>query len=229
MKVICTICARGGSKGLKNKNIMKLYGKPLISFSIDQAKKSKLFDEIVVSSDSSKILKIAKNYNILNLIRREKKLSNDKIGKIHAIRDAVLRMERTKKVKYDIIFDLDVTCPLRSIKDIKKASKIFRKKNADNLLSVSLPRKNPYYNIIEYRKGLLKRLKKSKIKISSRQKAPVVYEMNASIYIWKRKVLFSNSPFYRKKTSLYLMPLERSIDIDSLLDFKIIKFFFKNK
>ena len=225
MRVICTICARGGSKGLKNKNLIKLNGNSLTRISIKQAIKSNLFDEIVLSSDSNKILFEAKKYKFLNLIKREKKLSNDTVGKILAIRDAVLKIEKKKNFKFDVIVDLDVTCPLRLISDIKNAYNIFKKKNSDNLLTVTSPRKNPYFNILELKNGKLKKLKKSKKKITSRQMAPVVYEMNAAIYIWKRKSLFSESPFLKKKTSLYKMPYERSIDIDSALDLKNGKIF----
>lgn len=223
MRTICTICARGGSKGLKNKNLIKLDGESLVKISIKQAINSNLFDAIVFSSDSKKILNEAKKYNFLNFIKREKKLANDTIGKISAIRDAVLKIEKKKNFKFDVIIDLDVTCPLRSINDIKQAYKIFKKEHSDNLLTVTYPRKNPYFNILEVRNGKIRKLKKSKKKITSRQMAPKVYEMNAAIYIWKRKALFSSTPFLRNKTSLYLMPYERSIDIDNALDLKIVK------
>ena len=125
------------SKGLKNKNLIKLNGNSLTRISIKQAIKSNLFDEIVLSSDSNKILFEAKKYKFLNLIKREKKLSNDTVGKILAIRDAVLKIEKKKNFKFDVIVDLDVTCPLRLISDIKNAYNIFKKKNSDNLLTVT--------------------------------------------------------------------------------------------
>ena len=99
MNILCTICARGNSKGLINKNIIKLNGAPLIKHTIDQAKKSKIFKDIVVSSDNRKILSVAKKSGIENMIVRPANLSNDKAGKLGAIKHALLSLEKLKKKK----------------------------------------------------------------------------------------------------------------------------------
>lgn len=228
VKILCTICARGGSKGIKNKNLKKINGVPLIIKSIDQAISLKIFDNIVISTDSKKIESLALRNNIFSIGMRKRSLSTDKTPKIDAIRDAVLLSEQLLKKKFDVVLDLDVSSPLRTNHDIKEAMSQFFKKKADNLITVCKARKNPYYNMLEYGKnGVIRKVKKNLQKITSRQTAPKVFEMNASFYIWKKDILFSKKPFYRKKTTLYEMPFERSIDIDSKSDFKIVEYLMK--
>lgn len=228
MKILCTICARSGSKGVKNKNLRILDGKPLVVHAINQANEINFFEDIVVSSDSFRIEKISIKHGAKTIGKRIKKLSLDDSPKIDVIRNALNLAELKFKKKYDLIIDIDVTSPLRKIDDIKNAFKIFYKNNSDNLLTVCNARKNPYFNMIEYsNNGLIRRVKKTKNDLNSRQKAPVVYEMNASFYIWKRNVLFSKNPFFRKKTTLYKMPYNRSIDIDSEDDFNYVKYLYK--
>ena len=224
MNILCTICARSGSKGLPNKNIKLMNGKPLIYYTINQAKKSNIFEDIVISTDSEKINLIGRKYGINTIPLRNKKLSGDKIAKIHVIRDAFMKAEKIFNKNYDLIFDLDVTSPLRNIQDIKNSLKLFSDNNCDNLLTVCHARKNPYFNMLEYKNGKLVKVKNNNININSRQQAPKVFEMNASIYIWKKSILFKKNPFYRKKTILYKMPFSRSIDIDTLEDWDLVKY-----
>ncbi len=106
---------------------------------------------------------------------------------------------------------------------------MFTKNKSPNLISACVSKKNPYYNIIEYKKNKLSVSKKN-IKIpDSRQQAPITYDMNASIYIWNRKTILRTDEVFLNNTSLYLMPEERSIDIDSVFDFKMVKLLMKKK
>ena len=223
MKILCSICARGGSKEIPNKNIKNLNGKPLLFYTIEQAKKSKIFDKILISTDSEKIKNLAVKYGAECIFKRPKALSKDNTPKIDVIKDLHLKAEKYFNKKYDIIYDLDVTSPLRTVSDIRKSYKLFLNSNADNLLSVCNARKNPYFNMLEYQNGIISRVKNLNIKIHSRQQAPVIFEMNASLYIWKRNILHSKKPFFREKTILYNMPFERSIDIDSISDWNLVK------
>ena len=225
MKVLCVICARSGSKGIKNKNLTNFFGKPLISHTINQAKKIK-FTNIVVSTDSKKISKIS-GYKY-SWFLRSKKLSGDKISKIKVIVDALSKSEKKFKIKYDVVIDLDVTSPLRLEKDIRKAMKIFIKKNYDNIFSVCEASRNPYFNMVEIINKKVC-LSKNKKVFYSRQTAPQVYDMNAAIYIWKRDILLKNKSLFSKKTGIYIMPKNRSIDIDDKLDYKIVKFLYEKK
>ncbi len=227
-KILCTICARGGSKGLKNKNIKKLHGKKLIHHTIDIAKKIKFFTHIVVSSDSLQILKTSEK-KVDFCIKRPKKYSSEHSSKLDAIKHALLISEKKFNLNFDAIVDLDVTSPLRSINDINKAIGIFFKSNAPNLVSGNISRKNPYFNQVMYRNSKLGLVCDFKKRIVRRQDAPKVYDLNASIYIWSRKNILNSNKLISNKTIFFKMPFYRSIDIDDNLDFKIVEQLFKNK
>ena len=228
MKILCTICARGKSKGLKNKNIKKINGLPLISHTINHAQKSKIFDEIVVSSDSKKILTIAKSLGARPL-KRPNSLSSDNAGKLDAIKHALKSIEKIDGEKYDIIIDLDVTSPLRKISDIKNALNLFREKKASLVMSATVSRKNPYFNQVYQRRNSVKLVKIDKSNYKRRQDAPIIYDLNASIYVYKRNILIKSNTIFVNKSFLYLMPQNRSFDIDSKSDFDYVNFLMKKK
>jgi len=226
--ILCTICARKGSKGLKNKNIHKLLGKPLIFHTILQAKKIKAISKIVTSSNSKKILSLAKNKVDLCILRPEK-FSNDRSSKIDAIKHALIASEKKFKINFDVIIDLDVTSPLRSKKDITSALNIFLNKKPGNLVSGYDARRNPYFNQVMYEKNRLKIVCESKRNINRRQDAPDIFDLNASIYIWQRQNLINSNRLINKETIFFKMPYERSIDIDDKLDFIIVEHILNKK
>jgi CMP-N,N'-diacetyllegionaminic acid synthase len=224
-KVLCTICARGGSQGVKDKNIKLINGAPLISYTIVQAMECGLFEHVVVSSDSDEIVTIAQKYGAEVFFKRSEEMSTDTAAKLSVIRDAFIRSEAYYKEKYDYLIDLDATAPLRTISDITNSFEQFIKDDNDNLITAMPSRRSPYFNIVEV--DLNKKVTLSK-KISSnivrRQDAPKSYDMNASIYIWKRNVILNEKSIFLDKTRLYVMPEERSIDIDTELDYKFVEF-----
>ena len=126
MSILCIICARGGSKGIKNKALVNFRGKPLIFYTIKQALNAKIFKEVIVSTDSLKIQKIAK-LTAQKVGLRPKNISSDNSSKLLAISHAFKEAEQYFKRKFEICFDLDLTSPLRNIDDIKKALKKFKK------------------------------------------------------------------------------------------------------
>ena len=225
MKRLCTICARGGSKGVKGKNIRPLLGKPLIAHSIEQAKASGLFEAIAVSSDSDIILGFSREWGVDYLIKRPDELATDQAAKLPVIRHCVAEVERQKGYSFDIIVDLDATSPLRLIEDIQNAVALLEKGGAGNVITAMPSRRSPYFNIVELNAdGIVELSKQLKTVIVRRQDAPKCYDMNASIYVWKRQVLFASDTIFNEDTKLYVMPEERSIDIDSELDFKFVEF-----
>lgn len=223
MNTICTICARAGSINVKNKNIRKIFNYPLILYTINTALKSKLFDHVVVSTDSQKIINLCTKYGLTVFFKRPKKLSGSKVNKIDVIKDALIRSEDYYNKKFDFICDLDVSSPLRTVDDIKKCFNKFKINNFSNIFSVIPSKKNPYFNIIQKKKNSYLPVAKLKNIVFSRQEAPIVYDMNASIYIWKRRTLMYSKTVFNKNTGIYLMD-ERSIDIDSINDLEIVKF-----
>jgi len=229
MNKLCLICMRGRSKGLKNKHLKKINNKHLLSFTINQAVNTKMFDAIVVSTDSKKIALACKEYNINLILKRPKYLSTDYVGKVRVIKHAVKEAEKLLNKKFDIVFDLDATSPLRYVSDIKASYKQFLKHNSSNLISGSIAKKNPYFNQVEIRNNKVKIVKKPRKTILRRQDSPKVYDLNASIYIWTKKSLYSQKSLFNKNTTLYIMPDKRSIDIDSILDFKLVETLMKDR
>jgi len=224
-KVLCTICARGGSKGVKNKNIKALNGKPLIAYTIEQAKASGLFDHIVISTDSDDIARVAQEYGAEVFFKRNTEMASDTAGKLNVIKDAFVRSEAYYQKQYDYLVDLDATAPLRSVDDIKNSFAQFLKDDNDNLITAMPSRRSPYFNLVEVsNKGKVTLSKKLDSSIVRRQDAPKSYDMNASIYIWKRDVILNDNTLFLDKTGLYVMPEERSIDIDTELDFEFVQF-----
>lgn len=229
-RVLCTICARGGSKGVKNKNIKELGGKPLIAYTIEQAKASKLFEHIVISTDSDAIANVAKAYGAEVFFKRSDEMASDTAGKLDVIRDAFMRSEAYYQKQYDYLVDLDATAPLRSVEDIINSFEQFKNDDNDNLITAMPSRRSPYFNLVEVgNDGKVKLSKKLDSAILRRQDAPKSYDMNASIYIWKREVILEEKTLFLEKTGLYVMPEERSIDIDTELDFEFVEFLMRGK
>lgn len=221
-KILCTICIRSGSKGVKNKNIKIINNKPLVYYSFIAAKKTNIFSNIFVSSDSKNFLSICKKFGANDLVKRPKILSSDKSGKIEAIKHALIYAEKKYNIRYDYVIDLDATSPLRTVSDIKKAYKKFIKSNSTNLFSVTNSNRSPYFNMVEIKNSKVQLVKRNKKQYLRRQDTPITYDLNASIYIWKRKSLINNKNLIQNKTSIFVMPKSRSIDIDDEFDFKIV-------
>jgi len=225
MSRICTICARGGSKGVLGKNLRNMHGKPLIAYTIEQAKASGLFEIVAVSSDSADILEAAKRYGADLLIDRPAALATDTAAKLPAIRHAVETAERNAGKRFDTYVDLDATSPLRSVDDIRNAVNLLESSGAGNVITAMPARRSPYFNLVEVgQDGKVGLSKQPAVPFVRRQDAPACYDMNASIYVWRRETLFGADSVFNDDTKLYVMPEERSIDIDSELDFDFVEF-----
>ncbi|WP_109098918.1 acylneuraminate cytidylyltransferase family protein [Aquimarina sp. AU58] len=225
--ILITICARGGSKGIPGKNIKDLNGRPVIDYSIQHAVMfAKLHDnvDIALSTDSEEIKKVAESCGLSSEYTRPDFLANDTVGKIDVLDHILSYEEEQRQKKYDILLDLDVSSPMRTIDDLQQAYKIFtQNKEALNIFSVSKPHKNPYFNVVELKEdGFCKLVKQSDSK--SRQAAPVVYDMNASFYIY-RKAFFDQKlrSAITNKSLLFLMD-HICFDIDEPIDFDMMEF-----
>jgi len=215
---------RGGSKGVPDKNLRPLLGKPLMAYTIEQALKSKLFEHVVVSTDSEEIAKMARSFGAEAWFLRPPEMATDDVSKLPAIRHAFLESERHYGMEFDVLVDLDVTSPLRLIKDITGAYEQFVSEDADILITASPSRKSPYFNMVENVNGLVQLVKQPGKSIVRRQDAPQVFDMNASIYIWKREALLGYDTLFTDKTSLFVMPEERSVDIDTEMDWNTVEY-----
>ena len=182
-----------------------------------------MLENIVESTESKIVADEVKKMGIEVWFLRPTKFANDNSSKIPVIRHALLESEKHFNKNFDIIVDLDVTSPLRKIEDIEKAIKQFKNSKANILISGSKSKKNPYFNMVELVNNNPQIIKKINNQPHRRQDAPTTYDMNASIYIWKKETILLSDKLFGSKTSLYIMPEERSIDIDTFLDFEIVE------
>lgn len=220
MSVIATICARGGSTGVPGKNIRELHGKPLITYTIEQALACPFIDQVYVSTDDQAIAAVAREAGAEVPFRRPAELATNSAAKVPVIQhlvDYVIAdgLDVTK------VIDLDPTSPLRNQHDIAGAFALLDD-NTDVVITGYAADKNPYFNMVEEKAdGTIGLVKVTDPPITSRQMAPVVYSMNASIYIWHRETL--SKGLWEGRTRIFEMPRNRSVDIDSLLDFEIVE------
>ncbi|MGH6946940.1 MAG: acylneuraminate cytidylyltransferase family protein [Kiloniellales bacterium] len=223
MKRLCTICARGGSKGVPGKNLRAVGGVPLIAHSIRQARSSGLFELVAVSSDSDAILEAASAAGADQAVRRPNELAGDSAAKVPAIRHCVAAVEESLGTRFEILVDLDATAPLRLPEDIVGAVALLENSGADNVITGAPARRSPYFNLVELQDdGTVRLAKPPQRPILRRQDAPRCFDMNASIYVWQRDLFMESPAVFYRRTVLYEMPEERSIDIDSELDFETV-------
>jgi N-acylneuraminate cytidylyltransferase/CMP-N,N'-diacetyllegionaminic acid synthase len=222
---ICTILARGGSKGVPGKNLRPLAGKPLIAHSIEQARAARLFDAIAVSSDSAEILKVAEDYGAGFAVRRPDAMATDTAAKLPAVQHCVTDVERKTGKTFDLVVDLDPTSPLRAPEDIAGAVRLMEERRVSSVITGAVARKSPYFNLVERgANGFVRLCKKSPTTVNRRQDGPACFDMNAAVYVWPRDVLMADARVFYDDTLLYEMPPERSHDIDSSLDFAFVEF-----
>jgi N-acylneuraminate cytidylyltransferase/CMP-N,N'-diacetyllegionaminic acid synthase len=228
MKRLCTICARGGSKGVPGKNIRPLAGRPLIAWTVLQARASGLFQLICVSSDSPDIRDAALAAGADMAIDRPADMAADSSAKVPAIRHAVLSAEQSAGYHFDTLVDLDATAPLRLPEDIAGAVRLLENREAPNVITGSPAHRSPYFNLVERRDdGTVGLSKQSAQPVVRRQDAPACFDMNASIYVWRRDGFIADPRVFYDDTLLYEMPAERSHDIDNELDFLVVEMLFE--
>ena len=233
MKILITLCARGGSKGIPGKNIKSLAGKPLIQYSVEIAKKlaEKVNAKIALSTDDTAIKKAAEECGIYTNYSRPEYLSSDTAGKIDTIKDLVLYEEQLIGEKYDYILDLDLTSPLRTLEDLENAFDLIHLNNeALNLFSVNPAARNPYFNMVEPQgNGFYDLIKKNPNgNVMSRQSAPPVFDLNASFYWYKRVFFDSGLKSAITDKSLIFVMNHICFDLDHLIDFEFLDYLIVN-
>ena len=231
MNILCTICARGGSKGVPNKNIRDLLGKPLIVYTIEQAFRSKIINRVVVSTDSGQIASVAKQAGAEVPFMRPAHLATHDAPKLPVIQHTVQYYMNNVNYQPDYVIDLDPTSPLRLNEDIDKClDLIINDPACDSVITGYRSNKNPYFNMIEISQdGYAQLSKKTEKLIAGRQDAPAVYAMNASIYVWRTHVLLNQERIISGRVRFFEMPEDRSIDIDTEVDFKLVELLIKER
>lgn len=232
MNILFTLCGRAGSKGFKNKNLKTFLGVPLVYYSIaiisDFIKRNqdKYLADIVLNTDSRELIEIVTSQTELSLsvIERDKKLGGDSVPKVSVIKDCLDKMTIRNSVKYDMVIDLDITSPLRTVNDVENAiNKKIARDDTDVVYSVTNSRRNPYFNMVKEENGFF--CKAIASNYTARQQAPVFYDMNASIYVYSVKAL-NNKPhniFFNDNCDAVVMKDTGILDIDSEEDFQLMQ------
>ncbi|MDB9782464.1 acylneuraminate cytidylyltransferase family protein [bacterium] len=226
MKYLVIITARGGSKGIPNKNIKLLNGKPLIQYSIDIAKGIAYLDDICFTTDSDAIIKVAENCGLNIAFKRPEALATDTANSRDVMLHALEHYEKLRNTTYDAIVLLQPTSPFRTLEQAKKCIKLYNN-NLDMVVSVKAASANPYYNLYEETNGYLESSKKGNF--TRRQDCPEVWEYNGAIYVINSKTLRNQNMNDFSKVKKFEMSEETSIDIDTPLDWKIAEFHLQNK
>lgn len=218
-KYLSIIPARGQSKRVKNKNILPLNGKPLIAYTINSALKSKYLDRVFVSSDNTAILEMSKRFGAETL-KRPRNLAKDTSTTFDVIKHAI------KNIKgFEYVVVLQPTSPLRDEKHIDKAINFLKKKKADAVISVCKEDHSPLWSNVLPKDKSLKGFLKEKIVNKRSQDLKNYYRLNGAIYICKiQKLLEKKSFFLKSNIYAFEMSREKSIDIDTKLDFLLAEF-----
>lgn len=229
MKILGIIPARSGSKGIKNKNIKLLKGKPLIFWTIKTALKSKL-NNLIVSTDSLKIKKISEKYGVNVPFLRPANISKDNSKSIDVIKHAI-KFYKKKKINFDAIMLLQPTCPFRNVNDINNSIDILKKRK-DICSVISLQK------VESFHPARMKFLQKNIIKdpnfikekeANSRQKLKQVYLRSGLIYLTKTKIILEKNSLQGNKSFGLITPLSRSLNIDNINDFRLAELISKKK
>lgn len=224
--MLAIIPARGGSKGLPGKNIRKLNDKPLIAHTIEQALNSKNISKVIVSTDDDEIAKIALQYGAEIPFIRPEHLASDIALAIDNYIYTIERLQKENKTKINEFIVLQPTSPLRTSEDIDNAINLFYEKDADSVISYT-----EEHHPITWHKQINDDLSFTNIfedKLQNRQEIKTTYYPNGAIFIFKFNLVLQKK-YYSEKSYAYIMPRNRSVDIDTIDDFKYIEFLIQNK
>lgn len=228
-KILCIIPARGGSKGVKKKNVRPFNGKLLIGWTIEEAKKSKFINRVVVSTEDMEVSQASRNFGA-EIIDRPEELAQDTSSTV----DVVLHtLDVLKKEDYhpEYIILLQCTSPLRTVRHIDEAINYFLEnvERVNSLISVCKEEHPPWWLKKIDRDGCLEDfLQYDKVKYARRQDFPDVFKLNGAIYIVKTKKFYEHRAFQIDKTLGYVMDYASSFDIDTETDFLVAEFIKKN-
>ena len=222
MKILGIIPARGGSKGIPNKNITDFSGKPLIAWTIKAALDSNSLDKIIVSTDNQRIAEISSSIGAEVPFIRPSHLSGDDAAAIDVDIHAINWLENNENFYADYIVHLQPTSPFRLAEDIRNAIDLAIKKKADSVVSLCAVSEHPYWMKLVSNDGKITNFLNEK-QVNNRQKLPVVYRLNGAIYIARTHLLQEKRTWFFEQTYAYIMARQSSIDIDEPFDLKIAR------
>ena len=222
MSTIAFIFARGGSKGLPGKNVRPLAGKPLIAWSIDHARAVQRIERVIVSTDSQEIADVARQYGAEVPFMRPEELARDTSPEWLAWRHALNYLLETEGNLPDVMVSIPPTAPLRLPLDIESCLDEYEKGGADMVITVSDAHRSPYFNMVkENDDGTVGLVIPTQTALTRRQDAPTVYDMATVAYVVRPEFVMSHNALFEGRVRSVLVPTERAIDIDTLIDFQM--------
>jgi len=229
MRYTILICARGGSKGLPGKNIKPLNGIPLIGWSINTAKEIDRASRIIVSTDSEEIAKVALEYGADVPFMRPGELAQDNSPEWLVWRHAIKYIENNIDNDIEALVVLPVTAPLRSVGDVNACIDTFESGDVDSVITVNEANRNPYFNMIVNNNGYASLAITPQNRITRRQDAPEVFDMTTVAYVVNTNFIKNHNGIFEGRVKSVIIPRERAIDIDDLMDFKIAELTLKRE
>jgi N-acylneuraminate cytidylyltransferase len=222
MGIVAFIFARGGSKGLPGKNILPLHGKPLIAWSIDQAKLVDRIERIIVSTDSIEIAEVARQFGAEVPFLRPADLAQDTTPEWHVWQHALNYLKETEGTLPSTMISIPTTSPLRLPCDLEKCIDEYQKGDVDAVITIREAQRSPYFNMVTKREdGTVSLVMSSEVMIARRQDTPIVYDMTTVAYVLNPKFVLEKESLFQGRVRAVEIPVERSLDIDNLIDFKL--------
>ena len=227
MNTAACIFARGGSKGLPGKNIRDFAGKPLIGWAIEQAMALSTVDEVLISTDSVEIAEIARKHGASVPFIRPIELAMDNSPEWMAWRHMLnFLLERDGKLP-NAMLSVPTTAPLRSVSDIQRCIDVFELGITDAVVTVTDPHRSPYFNMVKLdARGFADIVMRDSSDINRRQDSPSVFDMTTAAYVVDAEFIMEHNGIFEGRVKAVHLPLERAIDIDTLLDFEIAEFLY---
>lgn len=228
-KTVAVIPARGGSKGIPRKNLSTVLGKPLIAYTIEAALKAQTLAKVIISTDDDQIRAVSQDYGAEVPFLRPSHLATDTTPGISVLQHAITYLSEHQDYQADMVVCLQPTSPLRSSEDIDAAVKLCLDSGADSVVSLCQAKHHPYWmkKIVDGRVHPF--MNENENHYTRRQDLPPVYQLNGALYVTRRKVLLEENSVLGEHTLAYIMPEERSIDIDTPSDLKFAELLIKER
>ncbi len=229
-RVLITVCGRAGSKGFRNKNLKVFCGKPLVYYTLAAAElfreqRPDLAIEVALNTDSPELQKlVADKYPEVAQVERPEALCGDTVPKMAVFQQTLAVMEQRTGARYDHLIDLDITSPIRRAQDVAGAfAAAEAREDLDLVFSVAEARRNPYFNMVKVVGDHVEKVIESPY--TARQQAPAIYDLNASIYVFRRDFLAENQTgiLWDGKCGIYQMLDSGILDIDSEEDYRLME------
>ena len=218
--ILAVITARGGSKGIPQKNLCTILGKPLIAYTIEAALQAKTLTRTIVSTDDKTIAQVSKQYGAEVPFLRPQHLATDTATSIAVLQHAVTNLANEEDYKTDLIVCLQPTSPLRTPGDIDQAVNLCLQSGADSVVSLCQAKHHPYWMKKIFDGRVYPLINEDEQNYTRRQDLPPVYQLNGALYVTRAKVLLEENRLLGEYTIPYIMPQERSIDIDTQTDLR---------